>query len=249
MARRLARSLSGFSLVLVAALVAGCAFAPTQGPADPPAGDLPAVALTCGDDHVFGPEALTIVDEAHLAVDAAGDALRAFLASPDGAAFVTPSWVRVSETADRVQFIGRRPNDEGWLFVNFAARDDHWELDLAGECRPRVVLGGGLGPADWWIDPASPPRGPEATEFDVLVLERACASGQSSEGRIAPPFVLYEADAVVLTFGVVLKPGGGRCPSNPPSGYHVTLSEPIGNRWLLDGGVFPPRDATKPPSP
>jgi len=234
---------------VVAAVLAGCALVPTEGPADPPTGDLPAVALTCGDDHVFGPEALTTIGEAHLAVDPAGDALRAFLASPEGAPFVTPSWVRVSETADRVQFIGRRPNDEGWLFVNFVARDDHWELDLAGECKPRVVLGGGLGPADWWIDPASPPLGRDATEFDVLVLERACAGGQSSEGRIAPPFVLYEPDSVVLTFGVVLTPGGARCPGHPPGSYHVRLDEPIGDRWLLDGGVFPPRDATKPPSP
>jgi hypothetical protein len=238
-----------FGLLMVAAILASCALVPTQSPADPPAGDLPAVALTCGDDQVFGPQALTEVGEAHLAVDAPGDALRAFLASPEGAAFGTSSWVRVTETADHVQFIGRRPNDEGWLVVGFAVRDGEWALDLAGECKPRVVLGGGLGPADWWIDPASPPFSREATEFDVLVLERACASGQSSEGRIAPPFVLYEPDSVVLTFGVVLTPGGGRCPGHPPGSYHMKLDEPIGDRWLLDGGVFPPRDATKPPGP
>ncbi|MEX2011316.1 MAG: hypothetical protein WEF51_03650, partial [Chloroflexota bacterium] len=236
-------------LLVVAALLAGCALVPTQGPAVPPAVDLPAVALTCGDDHVFGPQALTAVGEAHLAVDAPGDALRAFLATPEGAAFGTSSWVRTSETADRVQFIGRRPNDAGWLVVGFRVRNGNWELDLAAECKPRVVLGGGLGPADWWIDPAAPRPGPDATEFDVLVLERACAGGQSSDGRIAPPFVLYEADAVVLTFGVVLKPGGQRCPGHPPGSYHVTLDEPIGDRWLLDGGVFPPRDATTAPSP
>ena len=235
--------------VVLAALSAGCALAPTQGPATPPPGALPAVALTCGDEQVFGPEALTTVGEAHLAADAAGDALRAFLASPEGAAFGTSSWVRVAETADQVQFVGRRPNDEGWLVVNFTARDDHWELDLAGECKPRVVLGGGLGPADWWIDPAGPPVSRDATEFDAVVLERACASGQSSDGRIASPFVLYEPDSVVLTFGVVLKPDGQRCPGHPPTSYHVKLDEPIGDRWLLDGGVYPPRDATKPPSP
>ncbi len=238
-----------FRLLAIAAMAGGCALVPTQGPATPPPGDLPAVALSCGGDHVFGPEALTIVGEAHLDVDAPGKALRAFLASPEGAPFVTPSWVRVSEMADRVQFIGRRPNDEGWLVVNFVARDGNWVLDLAAECKPRVVLGGGLGPADWWIDPAGPPLGREATEFDALVLERACAGGQSSDGRIAPPFVLYEEDTVVLTFGVVLKPGGQRCPGHPPGSYHVTLDEPIGDRWLLDGGVFPPRDATTPPSP
>jgi hypothetical protein len=230
-------------------MFAGCALAPTQGPATPPPGDLPAVVLTCAGDHVFGPEALTAVGEAHLAVDPAGDALRAFLASPEGAPFVTPSWVRVSEMADRVQFIGRRSNDEGWLVVNFVARDGQWELDLAGECRPRVVLGGGLGPADWWIDPAGPPLGRAATEFEALVLERGCASGESSQGRIAPPFVRYEADAVVLTFGVIPKPGAQRCPGNPPGSFRVRLDEPIGDRWLLDGGEYPPRDATKPPDP
>lgn len=190
-----------------------------------------------------------MVGEAHLAVDAPGDALRAFLATPEGAAFGTSSWVRVSETADRVQFIGRRPDGEGWLVIGFAVRDGEWALELAGECKPRVVLGGGLGPADWWVDPASPPIRRDATEFDAMVLERACASGQSSDGRIAPPFVLYEPDSVVVTFGVVLTPGGPRCPGHPPGSYHVKLDEPIGDRWLLDGGVFPPRDATKAPSP
>lgn len=238
-----------FVTAVVACLSAGCALVPTQSPTAPPAGDLPAVALTCDAGGDFGPEALTTVGEAHLAVDAPGDALRGFLASPEGAAFGTSSWVRVTETADHVQFIGRRPNDEGWLVVGFAVRDGEWALDLAGECKPRVVLGGGLGPADWWIDPASPPISRDATEFDALVLERACASGLSSEGRIAPPFSRYEPDSVVLTFGVVLKPGGGRCPGHPPSSYHVKLDEPLGDRWLLDGGVFPPRDATTPPSP
>lgn len=237
------------TIVLAGVLLAGCALVPTPNPTSPPKGDPPAVALTCGGGHDFGPDALTMVGEAHLAGDAAGDALRAFLATAEGAAFGTSSWVRVSETADRVQFIGRRPNDEGWLVVAFVARDDHWQLDFAGECKPRVVLGGGLGPADWWVDPASPPITRDATEFDALVLERACAGGQSSDGRIAPPFVLSERDSVVVTFGVVLKPGGQQCPGHPPSSYRVRLDEPIGDRWLLDGGVFPPRDATKPPSP
>jgi hypothetical protein len=233
----------------LAVLASGCAgLIPPQTPAVPPVTEMPAVVVTCGDDQVFSPELLTAVGEAQLGADPAAKALRAFLATPEGAALAAPSWVRVSESADRVQFLGRRANTDGWLVVGFFVHDQAWELDLAGECNPRVVLGAGLGPADWWVDPAGPPRTRETTELDVLVLERSCAGGESSDGRIAPPFVLYQADAVVLTFGVIPREGAQRCPSHPPGRYHVRLDEPLGDRWLLDGGVFPPRDATRPPA-
>ena len=41
---------------------------------------------------------------------------------------------------------------------------------------------------------------------------------------------------------------GGRCPSNPRFPVTVQLTEPLGTRPLLDGGVDPPRDATIDPT-
>jgi hypothetical protein len=50
--------------------------------------------------------------------------------------------------------------------------------------------------------------GLEATSFPILVTEQVCASGQSSEGRLADPLVEYRDDAVLITTRV--EPPGRR---------------------------------------
>jgi hypothetical protein len=58
--------------------------------------------------------------------------------------------------------------------------------------------------------------------------------------------IIYEPDRVVVIFTVDPLPDGAyTCPGNPPTGVTVELSEPLGDRQLLDGGEFPWRDATK----
>jgi hypothetical protein len=64
---------------------------------------------------------------------------------------------------------------------------------------------------------------PSAVEIDVLVNERACASGQDAEGRIASPQVEYGDDVVVVTIRVIPKPGPQTCPSNPDTPFTLTL--------------------------
>jgi hypothetical protein len=87
------------------------------------------------------------------------------------------------------------------------------------------------GDATWELAPDQEIR-PFTTEFDVLVTEMGCASGASSEGRIAPPEVRFTDIEVTLTFTVYGSPGAHTCPSNPATTYHVVLDEPIGNRAL-----------------
>jgi hypothetical protein len=83
--------------------------------------------------------------------------------------------------------------------------------------------------------------GPETAEFTALVTEVACASGQSSEGRIVGPEISYTDESVTITFAV-RGIGEANCPSNPPTPVVVTLEEPLGDRTLLDGGTDPPRE-------
>ncbi len=95
------------------------------------------------------------------------------------------------------------------------------------------------GPATWAL-PDGFNVGPETIEFFALVTERACASGQSSEGRIAEQQIDYLDASVVVTFRVRPLPGDQECPGNPATMVEVELDEPLGHRTLLDGGRQPP---------
>ena len=75
-------------------------------------------------------------------------------------------------------------------------------------------------------------------DFDVLVTEAACASGQSSEDRLSEPRIVVEADAITITFGVTPLEGAQDCQGNPASEVRVELPEPLGRpriarRWRL----------------
>ncbi|PPK90878.1 hypothetical protein CLV92_1218 [Kineococcus xinjiangensis] len=99
--------------------------------------------------------------------------------------------------------------------------------------------------AEW--RPAAPP-GPQDTSLPLLVTERDCAGGQSSEGRVQEPVVEYRPDAVVITIRVDPLGGAQTCPGNPATPYLLQLSEPIGGRALLDGGQVPAATIA-PPAP
>lgn len=87
-------------------------------------------------------------------------------------------------------------------------------------------------PADWSLR-FTP--GPSARELHLLVRERACASGRSSDGRIVAD-VSENAEAIRLTVGVAALPGDHGCPGNPASPYVVPLSEPVGTRRIEGSG-------------
>jgi hypothetical protein len=99
------------------------------------------------------------------------------------------------------------------------------------------------GPATWTFAPEQA-IGPQTTEFVAMVTERACASGQSSEGRIIGPQIEHFVDekTLTITFQVRSLDGAQECPGNPPTPVRVVLGEPLGNRRLLDGGREPPSE-------
>ena len=104
------------------------------------------------------------------------------------------------------------------------------------------------GSATWWVDSQLIPLAPDTTTIKGFVMETACASGQSPEGRVNEPVIQYTAESVTVTFTITPPPGDAQdCQSNPEFPVEVTLSEPLGERALLDGGSTPPRDATTTP--
>ena len=206
------------------------------------------VALTCGDEIAFHPALLAQRGSAEGDLDPAAAAPRAELASaPPELGLPATGWVRVAQLADLARFVA--PNGDGWAQVGVALRDGRWLLDLAGGCRLQPVVPSDRSVAEWWLDPDGPRPAPGDATIQVVLRERACAGGASPEGRLLPPAVGVTETAVVVALLVRRRPGPNDCTGNPEFATAIKLPQPLGARALFDGGVFPPRDAARPPSP
>ncbi|HET7703828.1 MAG TPA: hypothetical protein VFK35_10530 [Candidatus Limnocylindrales bacterium] len=104
-----------------------------------------------------------------------------------------------------------------------------------------------VGPAAWWLDPTAEAPTAASTTIAAVVIEEACASGHSPEGRIELPQMEFTATEVIVTFSIRRRPGGQDCQGNAPFKVQFELPEPLGSRTLLDGGEDPPRKAGEPP--
>jgi hypothetical protein len=112
---------------------------------------------------------------------------------------------------------------------------------------PVGVIQGRVAPATWWVDPSAVPIAAKATKVKAVLVERACAGGQSPKGRVLEPTIFSSETAVLVTLWVTRRPGDQDCPGNPEFKTTIAMSAPLGGRKLLDGGVIPPRDAMTAP--
>jgi hypothetical protein len=228
----------------------------TEGPAGPiPAVDPGAIRYICG-RFPFGREVRVVVRNDELAATPFAAALRKHVARSDMDIDWLPDtgWTLTGQDATGAEFVAIAGSELVMAAVGrvigpaqepFAV--DGWVVDSWGGCRPQRVLAAGLGNAQWTIAPGQA-IGPATTRFDALVTETACASGQSSEGRIVGPDVVETGDAILVTFAV-REPGGETqiCQGNPATRVTVTLPEPLGTRNLLDGSTLPPREPVEAP--
>lgn len=87
--------------------------------------------------------------------------------------------------------------------------------------------------AVWWADPAHPPTAAART-FTALVSRAACDDGKT--GPVHDPSVRELADRVIVTFTLDPLPRGVHtCQGVPPVPHLVRLTQPVGDRVLLDG--------------
>lgn len=234
---------------LLVAVVAACA---TGAPASSVSGIQPAASqaaaasqmpagrpmLTCG-SLPFDASALIgggIPPDAH----PANEALAAVLSKggADGLDRLPKTgWVLVAAVPARADFMA--VIDDAWAFISFVPRPDGWEPEKWGPCTPGVLVEG-LELAEWTLDPDQPLPEPESTTFSALVTERACASGRPMGDRLRPPSMWFTESGLVVLFTVTPQPGGHDCQGNPSSRVIVKLPEPLGDRQLYDGSVFPP---------
>jgi len=77
----------------------------------------------------------------------------------------------------------------------------------------------------------------EATSIDILVTRLECANGTTGE-LMEPVVSMGTDDIVVRTDAVPNPPGGYVCPANDSVAVTVTLSEPIGDRTLIDAACL-----------
>jgi hypothetical protein len=125
-------------------------------------------------------------------------------------------------------------------------------LDAAGGvvasiAPPAGAVDGRLGAASWWLDPNALAPTPESVVIEGLILEEACASGKSPQGRVEDPLIDLSETAVTVTFGIRPLAGDQDCQGNEPFPVSFRLPEPLADRTLLDGAEVPARDASKPP--
>ncbi len=209
----------------------------------------PTLPLSCGGEERFPAGALGGVGQAELETDAPAAVLRSVIAEggePD--IFPADGWHRVVSDLDTVVFVALGPGDPPWVMVEATRGPDGWTAGGYGACDAQPVLPAGISMADFWLDPAAPAPAPDSTTLNGVIVERACANGKPPTNRVRPPIVVYEEQAVTVTVTVSEIAGGADCPSNPPVPITIELSQPLGERTILDGSVFPPRDTSGPPA-
>lgn len=218
-----------------------------------PAPSADASAVSCGGS-VYDPAALADAPPASSLPDGPADAV-----DDAGAPAFDPSqdWKVVHQSDDRVDLVREldSPLDErGGDVRTHESRtlelitdspnipDGTWLLTSAGPCAQRLVTDDDLGEADLTL--ADTPS-PDDTSVDLLIHERACASGQSAEGRVQLVELTETTDEVRLWIGVLPPEGDAQtCQGNPATPFTVELSEPLGDREIVDASVVPPRPVT-----
>ena len=98
-----------------------------------------------------------------------------------------------------------------------------------------------MGDAAVWTLPQKVRLTPNSTAFVVRVSRLGCNSGVT--GEVLEPRVDYGNSQVTLTFRVAPHSDGGTCPGNELVAYDVSLTEPLGDRALVDGQCLPAGEA------
>lgn len=113
---------------------------------------------------------------------------------------------------------------------------DTWFYASGDLCTPRLAGGNAGEQAE--VRLADMPS-PEDTALQLLVRERACASGRSADGRIRVDDVTVTDREVRLRVSVVPPGGSQECPDNPWTPFELDLGEALGERDVVDANVVP----------
>lgn len=126
---------------------------------------------------------------------------------------------------------------EGAHYVTLEKDGDGWAFAGWGTCKLRPVPPAGLD----WAEVSKARATLSTSTVAVWVNEIECTGGREPGTFLREPAVVETAKAVTL-YWTTTPPGGNQeCPGNPPVERIIELDEPLGDRVLLDGSVWPPR--------
>lgn len=254
-AQRRRRRLAGAAAVLVAGVVAGFAgagYVPFAGepddpvPAESPEPPEPFVAIdgpiTCMPHEwpAFEPALLTERPPVDPASDFAGE-LGSITGAAGGGGHIDGATV-VGEDDSRASLLIWMA-DGRVMTATMNRSDEGWSYSAHAECEPELAFDDGLEAAEWSL--SGPAPGPDATSIELQVQPALGCSGDIAvEDRLAAPVVDYRDDAVLIAPRLrPLPPGMYDCQGSPPAQQRVELTEPLGDRQLLDGRWYPARPA------
>ena len=116
--------------------------------------------------------------------------------------------------------------------------DGTWFVWGGSSCSPRLAEAAGDEQAELRL--ADTPSA-DASELELLVRERRCASGQSAQGRIDLDQLARTDEEVRIRLSVRPRSGGQDCQGNPWTPFTVELGEPLGDRTVVDASLVPAR--------
>ena len=142
-------------------------------------------------------------------------------------------------------------SDEGIKRVTVIYGAGRWRIGAwsnhAYSCDVRVALPPGLGHVEVHLDPGLGPSSlpqPDDISVDLLVKEIDCANGRQMGDALQGPQVVETDDEVLVAFAVIPVAGGANCQGNPSTRITIELSQPLGDRALLNGAYVPPQAIT-----
>lgn len=258
------------AVAVAAILIAGCGTAGTASPSatpaasmasggtsdsGPPSEPMPSLSpleaerYTCG-ALAFEAGILLAPGSAEDDPDAAADALRTFLVSPQNGGFMPLTrWHRLGVTATTAEFAAGATDGPGYVSVRFEAQGGRWSLFSWGSCQPRRVAPAGFVGLVWWLPNGVPDPADRSLTVEMIIDD--CKVGPPLESIVDPLVVMTATEAwMVLTArqgGPEPCPVGGILVQGRPTTVEVELPSEIGARDLIDGSSLPARDATAPP--
>ena len=250
-------------LVPLALLAASCGGAESDLARDPaqapPSSESPPVLVSCFGGGDGWPPTVT-VDGIQASVTEAEirDGFRALLADPRYAGELKLSFLRAG--ADDTKFhvlIEHGPDltlalgnwtaagpDPSSSIFSMSRTEDGWNWTGGASC---PQLGPSLTDKDAdWIELSAPRSGIDrsTSELPIGVTEMRCSGGRDPLPHLNEPEVVEDQKSVTVywTSRSDSKPGTYfSCIGNLPTETTLHLDEPLGDRKLLDGSVYPPR--------
>ncbi len=228
----------------------GCAGESAPSPMPPAPAELPAnVPFSCG-GMILGLKAFSNPLGAEAANDPPAAALREYVRRRG------PTVERAPEETYRVLLAG--PDSvvygaealevAGMRIVVSEHQGDRWVARSVGVCEPMLAVPG-FHAATWHLPDGAPIPPPGTDRVTAMVSESECTSGRSAAGRIVAPVIVREPQRILVVFAVRPPVPFGpieACPAPPPTPFDLELGDRLGQRELLDGGVWPPQPVWRP---